>query len=112
MSTLNASLSMLKNPAIIQYLMKGVGYTLIISAIAVLFGILIGSVLALVRNYCNSGINKLFRFIATFYIELFRNTPLLLWIFICLVFCPTPSFINRKMFGLNSAADVKLLFKG
>lgn len=103
---------MLKNPAIIQYLMKGVGYTLIISAIAVLFGILIGSVLALVRNYCNSGINKIFRFIATFYIELFRNTPLLLWIFICLVFCPTPSFINRKMFGLNSAADVKLLFKG
>ncbi|MCD7745551.1 MAG: amino acid ABC transporter permease [Lachnospiraceae bacterium] len=112
MKTLNASLSMLKNTAILQYLMKGVLFTLIISVIAVVFGLLIGSVLALVRNYCHTGKNKIFRYLATFYIELFRNTPLLLWIFICLVFCPTPGFLNRKMFGLNSAADVKLLFKG
>ncbi|MCD8013061.1 MAG: amino acid ABC transporter permease [Lachnospiraceae bacterium] len=112
MKTLNASLSMLRNTAILQYLMKGVLFTLIISVIAVVFGLLIGSILALVRNYCHTGKNKIFRYLATFYIELFRNTPLLLWIFICLVFCPTPWFLNRKMFGLNSAADVKLLFKG
>ncbi|MCC8067381.1 MAG: amino acid ABC transporter permease [Clostridiales bacterium] len=112
MSTFQASLSMLTNTAILQYLLKGVLFTLIISVIAVGFGILIGSVLALVRNYCNSGKNKIFRILATVYIEVFRNTPLLLWIFICLVFCPTPSFLNRKMFGLGSAADVKLLFKG
>ncbi|MCC8138148.1 MAG: amino acid ABC transporter permease [Clostridiales bacterium] len=112
MNNLKASLSMLTNTAILQYLMKGILFTLIISVVAVGFGILIGSVLALVRNYCNSGKNKIFRILATFYIEVFRNTPLLLWIFICLVFCPTPGFLNRKMFGLNSAADVKLLFKG
>ncbi|MCD8155781.1 MAG: amino acid ABC transporter permease [Clostridiales bacterium] len=112
MNTWKASLSMLTNTAILQYIMKGVLFTLIISVIAVGFGILIGSVLALVRNYCNSGRTKIFRWLATFYIEVFRNTPLLLWIFICLVFCPTPAFLNRKMFGLNSAADVKLLFKG
>ncbi|MCD7834738.1 MAG: amino acid ABC transporter permease [Lachnospiraceae bacterium] len=112
MSNLKASLSMLQNTAILQYLMRGVVFTLIISVIAVGFGLLIGSVLALVRNYCNSGRTRIFRIIATVYIEVFRNTPLLLWIFICLVFCPTPFFLNRKMFGLNSAADVKLLFKG
>lgn len=112
MSTLEGSFSMLKNPAILQYILKGVIFTLIISVIAVALGILIGSVLALVRNYCGHGKNKIFKWIAVVYIEVFRNTPLLLWIFICLVFCPCPSFLNRKMFGLSSAADVKLLFKG
>ncbi len=48
---------------------------------------------------------------AVVYIEVFRNTPLLLWIFVCLVFCPCPAFLDRKMLGLNSAADEKLLFK-
>ena len=111
MNTWEASFSMLKNPAIIQFLLKGTAFTMIISVVAVGFGILLGSILALVRNYCNRGRNKIFRWIATVYIEIFRNTPLLLWIFICLVFCPCPSFLNRKMFGLTSAADVKLLFK-
>ncbi len=111
MENLSGSLSMIRNPAILIFLMKGVAYTLIISVVAVGFGILIGSVLALVRNYCNHGKSKIFGVLATAYIEIFRNTPLLLWIFICLVFCPVPPFLNRKMFGLNSAADVKILFK-
>ncbi len=112
MKAFRASLSMITRADILQYLFRGVLFTLIISVVAVGFGILIGSVLALVRNYCNNGWTRIFRFLATFYIELFRNTPLLLWIFICLVFCPSPPFLNRKMFGLSSAADVKLLFKG
>lgn len=101
---------MLQNPAIITYIMKGVAFTLVISVVAVLLGLLIGSVLALVRNYCEKGINRLFRWIAVVYIEVFRNTPLLLWIFICLVFCPCPGFLARKMFGLSSV-EVKLMFK-
>ena len=111
MSNLQASLSMLGNPALIQYLLKGVMFTLIISLIAVLAGIVIGSVLALVRNYATHGKARIFRRLSIIYIEVFRNTPLLLWIFICMVFCPTPSFLNRKLFGLTSSADVKLLFK-
>lgn len=110
MSTLESSLSMLKNHAILIYIMKGVAFTLMISVVAVLFGIVIGSLLALLRNYCNSPKNKIFKWIAVAYIELFRNTPLLLWIFICLVFCPCPKFLNRAMFGLTSV-NVKLLFK-
>ena len=111
MTTLQASLSMLRNPALIQYLLRGVMFTLIISLIAVLAGIVIGSVLALVRNYATRGKARIFRRLSIVYIEVFRNTPLLLWIFICMVFCPTPAFLNRKMFGLTSSADVKLLFK-
>lgn len=110
METLSASLSMLKNGAIWIFLLKGVGFTLIISAIAVLIGIVWGSVLALVRNYCNRSWTRVFKWLATAYIEIFRNTPLLLWIFICLVFCPCPSFFSRKMLGLTSV-EAKLLFK-
>lgn len=111
MDTLSASFSMLKNPAVLQYIFKGVAFTLLISVTAVVFGIIIGSVLALVRNYCTGRKTIIFKWIATVYIEIFRNTPLMLWIFICFVFCPVPSFLNHKMLGLSSA-DVKLLFKG
>ncbi|MDD2648868.1 MAG: amino acid ABC transporter permease [Eubacteriales bacterium] len=110
MDTLESSLSMLTNPAITQYMLKGVAFTLIISIVAVAFGLLIGSVLALMRSYCVSPKTRVFKWLATVYIEVFRNTPLLLWIFICLVFCPIPAFMSRKLFGLSSV-ETKLLFK-
>lgn len=110
MSTLENSLMMLKTPAILQYIFRGVAFTLVISVVAVLLGLVLGSVLALLRNYCNNGKTRILKWIATMYIEIFRNTPLLLWIFICLVFCPCPRFLDRKLFGL-STVEVKLLFK-
>lgn len=110
MSDLEASFSILKNTNVLLYIGKGVLFTLIISVVAVLSSILIGSVLALVRNYCKKGFAKIFRILATWYIEIFRNTPLLLWIFICLVFCPCPEAFSHKMFGLTTV-ETKLLFK-
>lgn len=109
MKTLEASLSMLKNPAIIQFILKGLAFTLAVSLVAVILGILFGSILALVRNYC-TGKTRVFKWLATAYIEIFRNTPLLLWIFICVVFCPSPKFLSRPMFTLTSV-EVGLLFK-
>lgn len=110
MSDFLSSLSILKNPAILQYLFKGVLFTLIISVIAVAVSIVLGSVLALVRNYCTKRSTIVFKWLATVYIEVFRNTPLLLWIFICLVFLPAPEIFNRAMFGLTSV-ETGLLFK-
>lgn len=110
MENLKGSISIITNSAVLLYLWKGVLFTLIISVTAVLFGLVIGSLLALLRNYCNKGGWRILKWLATAYIEVFRNTPLLLWLFICLVFCPCPSFLERKMFGLSSA-EVKLLFK-
>lgn len=110
MEQIKGSFQMITNPAVLAYIMKGVAFTVIISVVAVLFGILFGSILAMVRNYCNGRGNRVFKWIATIYIEIFRNTPLLLWIFICLVFCPCPAFLEHKMWGLSSA-EVKLLFK-
>ncbi len=110
MSTLGGSFSILTNSAIIQYLLKGVAFTLVISVVSVLLGLVLGSILAMLRNYCNRGPSRILKWIAVIYIEVFRNTPLLLWIFICLVFCPSPAFLNQKMFGL-STVEVRLLFK-
>lgn len=110
MGTIRGSLSILTNNAVLLYLFKGVLFTVIISLNAVVFGLLFGSVLALFRNYCNSNKTKIFKWLAVVYIETFRNTPLLLWIFVCLVFCPCPKFLGHKMWGLSSA-EVKLLFK-
>lgn len=118
MSDFQASLSILTQSAIWVYILKGVAFTLIISVIAVVVGILFGSILALVRNYCKCDkkhkvkwiLYSILRWIATFYIEIFRNTPLLLWIFICVVFCPTPEMFQQKMFGLTSV-ESRMLFK-
>ena len=55
MDTWKASLSILQNPAVMLYLLKGVAFTLVISVAAVALGLLLGSVLALARNYCNRG---------------------------------------------------------
>ena len=110
MGTIGGSLSIIKNGAVFLYLMKGVAFTVIISLTAVVVGLLFGSVLALLRNYCNSKRTRVLKWLAVAYIEIFRNTPLLLWIFVCLVFCPCPKFLGHKMWGLSSA-EVKLLFK-
>ncbi len=110
MDTLYGSLYILTQSSIWIYILKGVAFTMIISVIAVVFGIVIGSVLALFRNYCDKGPNKILKWFAIVYIEVFRNTPLLLWIFICLVFCPCPNFFAKKVFGLTTV-EMKLLFK-
>lgn len=110
MNTWNASFSILQSPAVLGYLFKGVAFTLVISVVAVLLGLVLGSVLALARNYCNRGPVRILKWLSTAYIELFRNTPLLLWIFICMVFFPLPDFMSHKMLGLSSV-EVKLMYK-
>lgn len=110
MEQLLGSIRMITTPAVFAYVMKGVAFTILISMAAVLLGIFFGSILAMVHNYCSSPKTRAFKWLSVAYIEIFRNTPLLLWIFICLVFCPCPSFLNRKLWGLSSA-EVKLLFK-
>lgn len=110
MEALKGSLTMITNPAVFAYVMKGVAFTIVISVVAVLCGIFFGSILAMVRNYCTSKKTRAFQWLSVMYIEIFRNTPLLLWIFICLVFCPCPKALEHKMWSLSSA-EIKLLFK-
>lgn len=113
-----ASLSILQNQNIWIYVGKGILFTVIISVIAVAISVFFGSILALVRNYCTCSkkykvkyiLLKIIRSLSVIYIEVSRNTPLLLWIFICVVFCPVPELFSHKLFGLTSV-ETKLLFK-
>ncbi|MGN0699410.1 MAG: ABC transporter permease subunit, partial [Oscillospiraceae bacterium] len=112
MSELIGSLKMISNGSVLLYILKGVGFTLGIAFFAVVLGIFVGTVLALARNYCTKGWLNIFRYISTAYIEIFRNTPLMLWMFIGLVFFPSIEFSAEftKAFGL-SRTEMAVLFK-
>ncbi len=112
MDALTGSLKMITNGSVLLYILKGLGFTIGIAFFAVVLGIIIGTILALVRNYCNKGAAKIFKYISIAYIEVFRNTPLMLWIFIGLVFFPSIEFPTEftKLFEL-SRTEMAVLFK-
>jgi putative glutamine transport system permease protein len=72
-------LSDIFTPSNIAYLILGILTTIEIAVGVVLLSILFGSALAICRNYEKVFLGKL----AGAYIEIFRNTPLLLWILVC-----------------------------
>lgn len=112
MDELRGSLRMISDSSVLLYIIKGLGFTVGIAFFAVVIGIIIGTILALVRNYCTRGIGKIFRALAIAYIEVFRNTPLMLWIFIGLVFFPSIEFSTAfaKIFQL-SRTEMAVLVK-
>ncbi|MDR1541203.1 MAG: amino acid ABC transporter permease [Clostridiales bacterium] len=66
-------------PANSVYMLLGILTTLEISIAVVLISVILGSFLAICRNYEKKALGRL----AGAYIEIFRNTPLLLWILVC-----------------------------
>ena len=74
----------------VKYLLGGLGITLGVAAVTVVLSLIFATILGLMRTY--GGITKK---IASIYIEIFRNTPLLLWIFICFIFAPFPTQMMR-----------------
>ena len=109
MTQLKGSFGIITNPDVITYLLRGVAFTLGISLIAILCSIVVGSIFGLLRNYCRHGVVGILGKLATCYIELFRNTPLMLWMFVCFVLCPAPTFTKgfATALGLGSVAAVK-----
>jgi putative glutamine transport system permease protein len=84
-------------PANVRYILAGLRTTLIISVVTVLLSVVWGSILALFRNYEK----KLLGRIASVYIEIFRSTPLLLWILICIFMLPFGNALIRGTLGLT-----------
>ena len=113
MTELQGSIGILKNPDVVGYLLGGLAFTLGISCITIVLSVIIGAVLALVRNYCTSGPARILQKLASTYIELFRNTPLMLWMFVCFVMCPAPNVSKdfAALLGFTSTVAVKTLFK-
>lgn len=112
-SDLKGSFGILANTDVMAYLMKALAFTLGISLVTILVSLLIGAVLSLVRNYCTRGPARVLRALSTAYIELFRNTPLMLWMFVGFVMFPAPpvSKAFAKLLGFSSTVAVKTLFK-
>ena len=112
MEQFRASLSLLGNGGLMAYFFKGVAFTILIAIVAIVVGFLFGSVLALVRSYCTKGFKRIFQWLSIAYIEVFRNTPLMLWLFIGLVSFPAPPIplAFAKAIGL-STSEVQMMFK-
>lgn len=84
-------------PSNVEFLAKGMALTLLLSISVVLISILFGTILALLRTYEKRVMGKL----AGFYIEMFRNTPLLLWILVCCFMIPYGTIVFRGGLALT-----------
>jgi putative glutamine transport system permease protein len=79
-----------------RFLMTGLRNTLFMSIFTVALSILFGTVLAVCRNYGQGPV----RAAASVYIEIFRNTPLLLWILICIFMLRFGTSMSRGSLAL------------
>lgn len=90
------SLQFLFTPANLAFLFKGLGQTLLITIGVVATSLLFGSLLGLLRNYKTPVLGRM----AGIYIEIFRNTPLLLWMLICAFLIPGFTLVLKGGFAL------------
>ena len=96
MQSIIDAIEIIFTPATIKYLWSGLLTTLIISLVTVLLSLLLGAILGICRNYGNIVLKKA----ASFYIEIFRNTPLLLWMLVCITMVKTGSYLQRGTLAL------------
>lgn len=97
------------NSANLGFIMLGFVKTLEISALAIVFSIAFGTVLALVKSYAV----KPLRWLVSAYIELFRCTPNLLWIlFIYFTVKGNDVFISVLAFTIFTSAVMAEIIRG
>jgi polar amino acid transport system substrate-binding protein len=96
-----------------QYFLSGVGWTLLLSIVTVIFGLILGVILVLMRL---SKVKPL-KWIAVAYIEFLRGTPLMVQLFIIYFGLPSigiefPKFLAGAIaLSLNSAAYLAEIFR-
>ena len=92
-----------------RFLLQGLGMTLVISAIAIVCSIVLGTVISIMRT----SNNRVLSAIATVYIEIFKNTPLLLWIMFTFFVAQLPPLPAAVLaFTLFTAASVAEIVRG
>ena len=96
-------------PDNVGFMLGGFAKTLEISFFAIIFSIVIGTVLALLKSYAV----KLVRLLVSAYIELFRCTPNLLWIlFIYFTVKGNDVFISTLAFTIFTSAVMAEIVRG
>lgn len=100
-----------------EYILEGLGNTLLISLFAVIIGIIIGIVIALIRtNYEKNGKMKFLNSLAKFYVNVVRGTPVILQLMIIYYVIFESVDINIVLvgviaFGINSGAYVSEIIR-
>lgn len=95
-----------------EFIFEGLKNTIIMAIGAVIIGIILGSILAIVRNYNNStGKLKILNFISKSYINIIRGTPSILQLMIIYYVIFKSANVNIVLvgilaFGINSSAYV------
>ena len=93
----------------IRFLLQGLLTTVVISVTAILLSILLGLVIAIGRN----SEYKVLRGIAGVYIEVFKNTPLLLWIMLIFFVARIPPLGSAVLsFTLFTSAGIAEILRG
>ena len=70
----------------IRFLLKGLGTTIYITLLVVLISLVVGFIFSMIYLYAP----KIFQKIIKGYVEIFRNTPMLLWIMVIRFLLPLP----------------------
>ncbi|MDA9470225.1 Glutamate transport membrane-spanning protein [Enterococcus sp. 5H] len=78
MSSYSEQMSQLLTSNNMRFLFEGLKLTLYISFISIVLSTIFGTILAILRNQKNGPL----KFLASFYIEIVRNIPNLLWIYV------------------------------
>ena len=93
----------------LRFLLEGLGLTLVISALSIACSVVLGAVISIMRG----SRLRVLRGISIAYVELFKNTPLLLWImftFFVAQLPPLPAAVVA--FTLFTAASVAEIVRG
>ena len=102
-------MSQVFNQANMLFLLNGMKLTLIIALISIVLSIFFGTILAILRNFSNGILGR----VATVYIEVFRNTPLLLWILSIRFLVPIPPMYSGIVsFTLFTSAVMAEILRG
>lgn len=95
-----------------KYLLKGLQNTIVIAVFAVIIGVVLGFLIAVVRSFHDkSGSLKILNFVCKLYLTIIRGTPVMLQLLIIYYVIFASVNINKVIvailaFGLNSAAYV------
>lgn len=100
-----------------KYILEGLGLTLQVTFFAVLIGIVIGFLVAMIRSTCDkTGKLKVLNVICKLYLTVIRGTPVVVQLLIIYFVIFGSSDINKVVvavmaFGLNSGAYVAEIFR-
>jgi His/Glu/Gln/Arg/opine family amino acid ABC transporter permease subunit len=75
-----------------DFLSEGIRVTLLLSTATILTGLLIGAIGAAMRVYGGA----VLRAVSVTYVEVIRNTPLIVQLFLTFLACPASAFVSMR----------------